>query len=147
MTSMKLVIPLHSLYWSIHTKDESKHRTVFAFIFGVNWLWHCGVTASFAVFFHETKCNRMTSFKEFNSKFVEGNLHMEANYLQHLRDQLPGINIHGGSLANLSLPLVAAPFKSSDNQLQGHSAFWKLPINTNFGSQFFSKETGLMDTC
>ena len=23
MNSMKLVIPLHSLYWSIHTKDES----------------------------------------------------------------------------------------------------------------------------
>ena len=25
--SMKLVIPLHSLYWSIHTKDESKRGT------------------------------------------------------------------------------------------------------------------------
>ena len=24
MNSMKLAIPLHSLYWSIHTKDESK---------------------------------------------------------------------------------------------------------------------------
>ena len=36
MNSMKLVIPLHSLYWSIHTKDESKCGTVFAFIFGVN---------------------------------------------------------------------------------------------------------------
>ena len=36
MNSMKLVIPLHSMYWSIHTKDESKRRTVFAFIFGVN---------------------------------------------------------------------------------------------------------------
>ena len=36
MNSMKLVIPLHSLYWSIHTKDESKRRTAFAFIFGVN---------------------------------------------------------------------------------------------------------------
>ena len=34
--SMKLVIPLHSLYWSIHTKDESKRGTAFAFIFGVN---------------------------------------------------------------------------------------------------------------
>ena len=39
------------LYWSIHTKDESKRGTAFAFIFGVNWLWHCGVTASFGVFF------------------------------------------------------------------------------------------------
>ena len=51
MNSMKLVIPLHSLYWSIHTKDESKRGTAFAFIFGVNWFWRCGVTASFGVFF------------------------------------------------------------------------------------------------
>ena len=36
MNYMKLVIPKHSLYWSIHTKDESKRGTVFAFIFGVN---------------------------------------------------------------------------------------------------------------
>ena len=36
MNSKKLVIPLHSLYWSIHTKDESKRGTAFAFIFGVN---------------------------------------------------------------------------------------------------------------
>ena len=36
MNSMKLVIPLHPLYWSIHTKDESKRETAFAFIFGVN---------------------------------------------------------------------------------------------------------------
>ena len=27
---------LHSLYWSIHTKDESKRDSAFAFIFGVN---------------------------------------------------------------------------------------------------------------
>ena len=65
MNSMKLVIPLHWLYWSIHTKDESKRGTAFAFSFGVNWLWRCGVTASFGVFFHEVKCNRMTSFMEF----------------------------------------------------------------------------------
>ena len=58
MNSMKLVIPLHSMFWSIHTKDESKRGTAFAFIFGVNWLWRCGVTASFGVFFHEIKCNR-----------------------------------------------------------------------------------------
>ena len=49
MNSTKLVIPLHSLYWSIHTKDESKRRIAFAFIFGVNWLWRGGVTASFGV--------------------------------------------------------------------------------------------------
>ena len=36
MNSTKLFIPLHSLYWSIHTKDESKRGTAFAFIFGVN---------------------------------------------------------------------------------------------------------------
>ena len=36
MNSMKLVIPLRSLFWSIHTKDESKRGTAFAFIFGVN---------------------------------------------------------------------------------------------------------------
>ena len=36
LNSMKLVIPLHSLYWSIHTKDESKRGTAFAFIFCVN---------------------------------------------------------------------------------------------------------------
>ena len=33
MNSMKLVIPLH---WLSYTKDESKHGTAFAFIFGVN---------------------------------------------------------------------------------------------------------------
>ena len=36
MNSMKLVISIHSVYWSIHTKDESKRETAFAFIFGVN---------------------------------------------------------------------------------------------------------------
>ena len=68
MNSMKLVIPLHSLYWSIHTKDESKRRTAFAFIVGVNWLWRCGVTASFGVF-HQIKFNGMTSFMELMSFF------------------------------------------------------------------------------
>ena len=57
MNSMELGIPLHSLYWSIHTKDESKRGIAFAFIFGVNWLWRCSVTASFVV--------GMTSFMEF----------------------------------------------------------------------------------
>ena len=65
MNSMKLVIPLHPLYWSIHTKYESKRATAFAFIFGVNWLWCRGVTASFGVFFYKIKCNGMTSFMEF----------------------------------------------------------------------------------
>ena len=68
MNSMKLVILFHSLYWPIHTKDESKRGIAFAFIFGVNWLWRCGVTESFGVFFfHEWKCNGMTSFMEFMS--------------------------------------------------------------------------------
>ena len=50
---------------SIHTKDESKRGTAFAFIFSVNWLWRCSVTASFRVFFRHIKCNRRTSFMEF----------------------------------------------------------------------------------
>ena len=70
MNSMKLVIPLHSLSWPIHTKDESKRGTAFAFIFGVNWLWRCGVTGSFGVFFHEIECNGMTNFMEFMRKAV-----------------------------------------------------------------------------
>ena len=65
MNFMKVVIPLDLLYWSIHTKDESKRGTAFAFIFGVNWLWRCGITASFGVFFHGIKCNGMTSLMEF----------------------------------------------------------------------------------
>ena len=50
MKSMELVIPLHFISWkkyskrccdtttpeSIHTKDESKRGSAFAFIFGVN---------------------------------------------------------------------------------------------------------------
>ena len=50
---------------SIHTKDESKRGFAFAFIFGVNWLWRCGVTASFGVFLHDIKCNRTKNFMEF----------------------------------------------------------------------------------
>ena len=46
----------HFPYWSVHTKDESK--CILA-------LSRCGVTASFGVFFHEIKCNGMTSFMEF----------------------------------------------------------------------------------
>ena len=60
---MKLVIPLHLFHEKktpndaaktpelIYTKDESKRGSAFAFIFGVNRLWRCGVTASFGVFF------------------------------------------------------------------------------------------------
>ena len=47
---------------SIHTKDESKRGTAFAFIFGVNWLWRCGVTASFGVFFSWNKVKRNDKF-------------------------------------------------------------------------------------
>ena len=49
----------------IHTKDESKRGIAFAFIFGVNWLWRCGVAASFGVVFDEIECYRMKSFMEF----------------------------------------------------------------------------------
>ena len=72
------VIPLHSLKWSIHTKDESKCTTAFSFIFGVNWLWLCGVTAYFGVCFHEIKCNAMTSFMELMQGYhpMWGWLHM-----------------------------------------------------------------------
>ena len=79
MNSMKLVIPFRFYFMkkdskrccdtttpeSIRTKDESKRGTAFAFIFGVNWLWRCGVTAPFGVFFHEMKCNGMMNFMEF----------------------------------------------------------------------------------
>ena len=63
--SMKLVIPLHSEYWSIHIKDESKRGTAFAFIFGVI---DSGVVVSqhrLESFFHEIKCNGITNFMEF----------------------------------------------------------------------------------
>ena len=44
-------------------KMKANTEPQFAFIFGVNWLWHCGVTAlSESFFFHKIKCNRMTSF-------------------------------------------------------------------------------------
>ena len=32
---MELVILLHSLYWSFHTKDETKRGTAFAFLLGL----------------------------------------------------------------------------------------------------------------
>ena len=57
MNSMKLVIPLHSLYWLIHTAEPS-------WLSCVNWLWRCGVTALFGIFFHEIKRNGMTSFMD-----------------------------------------------------------------------------------
>ena len=34
-------------------KMKANAEPQFAFIFGVNWLWYCGVTASFGVFFHK----------------------------------------------------------------------------------------------
>ena len=64
MNFVKLVIPSHSLYWSIHTKDESKHATGF-----VNWLWRCGVTASFGVFV--TKWNVTEWWFSWNSCNIE----------------------------------------------------------------------------
>ena len=77
ITSMKLVILLHSLYWSIHSKDESKRGTIFALIFKVklaccsslpwsvwkqtrNWC-HSIVWSLFSL----KKSNGMTSFMQF----------------------------------------------------------------------------------
>ena len=79
---------------SIHTKDESKRESAFAFIFAVNWFWHSGVTALFGVFsqltsqiifgkmhflliwknefFHEIKCKGMTSFMDFMERCITG---------------------------------------------------------------------------
>ena len=79
---MKLVIPLHSLYWSIHTKDESKCGTAFAFIFGVNWLWHCGVTASFGVFFYEIN---VTEWQVSWNSWLTESLGRSSHSLQQLR--------------------------------------------------------------
>ena len=94
--AMKLVILLHSLYWSIHTKDESKRGTAFAFIFGVNWLWSCGVMASFGVFLQEMKCNAMASFMEFM---------MAVHGLVFLSDiSMLKINLSVGRSLNLNLP-------------------------------------------
>ena len=47
------------------SKMATNAEQSFAFIFGVNWLCHCGVTPSFGVFLHEIKCNGMTNFIEF----------------------------------------------------------------------------------
>ena len=53
----ELVLPLHLLYRSIHTIDESKDRIAFAFIFGLNWHWRCGVTVlSFFMKWNVTEC-------------------------------------------------------------------------------------------
>ena len=84
MNSMKLVIPLHSLYWSIHTKDESKRGS-----FGVNWLWPCLLTASFRVFCYEMKCNEMTSFLEFMLQY-RASQGYQGNTSRCLLQQYPG---------------------------------------------------------
>ena len=56
---------LQTMLWHHNTRNESKCGSAFAFIFGVNWLWRCVVTASFEVFFREIKCKGMTGFMEF----------------------------------------------------------------------------------
>ena len=98
MNSMKLVIPLHSLYWSIHTKDESKRGTAFSFIFGVNWLWRCGVTTSFGVFFHEVKLKEwQVSWNSWNASEPTSNLAMTKK-LVHLSI----IQVSGNKVPNAS---------------------------------------------
>ena len=55
MNSMELVIPLHSLYWSIHTKDESKCSSTSAFIFDVNvfhFCFHLWCELTLALWYH-----------------------------------------------------------------------------------------------
>ena len=52
--SPNMIRAVNRLYWSIHTKDESKRETAFAFIFGVNWLWRCGFPALLRIFFQLT---------------------------------------------------------------------------------------------
>ena len=90
MNSMKLVNPLHFISWKNSFSDISRkcilpnmigavnsHQrwcSAFAFIFGVNWLWLTSpiifgkmhfLLISENLFFHEIKCNEMTSFMEF----------------------------------------------------------------------------------
>ena len=52
-----------------HEFHETCHSVTFIVVLVNSHLrWkHCGVTASFGVFFHEIKCNGMTSFMEFMS--------------------------------------------------------------------------------
>ena len=92
MTSFMEFMPIsQKMMWSTHLchsvtfieivnshQDESKCTTAFSFIFGVNWLWLCGVTAYFGVCFHEIKCNAMTSFMELMQGYhpMWGWLHM-----------------------------------------------------------------------
>ena len=59
MNSRKLVILLHSWYWSIHPKDESKAEPRL-----LSSLVRCGVTALFGVFLHDIKRNGMTGFMD-----------------------------------------------------------------------------------
>ena len=110
MNSMKLVIPLHFISWkktskrccdtttpeSIHTKDESKCGSAFAFIFGVNWpvQWAhsyfvashhcsalsastmstallCGVTSLFGFFLETNKYQNLTRSNQSKSVCCE----------------------------------------------------------------------------
>ena len=56
---------------SIPTKDESKRGTTFALIFCVNWLWRCGVTASFWSLFSWNKMQRNDKFHGIHEKWQE----------------------------------------------------------------------------
>ena len=81
---------------SIHTKDESKRGTAFAFIFGVNWLWRRGVTASFGVFFHEMRCSGMTSFMEFmcHNRPIVDSVHKQTIFRGNLLSKIWQICLH-----------------------------------------------------
>ena len=152
---MKLVIPLRSLYWSIHTKDESKRGTAFAFIFGVNWLWRCGVTASFGVFLHKIKCNGMTSFMEFMQSWRFGLARREGDDLSTAIRMIPcvmfwcylHVNILGGSCREVllllqiyylhgSLKISNFIKKTSSNSFELQSDTLRLMSNCPIASKF-----------
>ena len=86
MNSMKLIIPLHLISWKKTSnnavtwqrqsqftpkmKANAVPRFLSSLVSSLVWLWHCGVTALFEVFFHEIKRNGMTSFMEFMSFYL-----------------------------------------------------------------------------
>ena len=41
-------------------KMKTKSGSAFAFIFGVNWLWRCGITTSFSIFLDSDKHRNLT---------------------------------------------------------------------------------------
>ena len=68
MTNHELHETCHSVTFIVLVNSHQRWKQTWnrvCFHLGVDWLWRCGVTASYGVFFHERKCNGMTSFMEF----------------------------------------------------------------------------------